>query len=74
MRIRPPFSQNGAPIHRVRTHSLSRVRDSYGELINADVSDDPFLDLLQALWSQVNASQLLLQPPEEEVVQVSWIH
>ncbi len=29
MRIRPPFPQNGAPIHRVRTHSLSRVRDTY---------------------------------------------
>jgi hypothetical protein len=28
MRIRPPFPQNGVPIHRVRTHSLSRVRDS----------------------------------------------
>jgi hypothetical protein len=26
MRIRPPSSQNGAPIHRVRTHSLLRVQ------------------------------------------------
>ncbi len=48
--------------------------EGYGELISADVSDKPFLDLLQALWSQVNASQLLLQSPEEEVVHVSWIH
>ncbi len=29
MRIRPPFPQNGAPIHRVRAHSLSRVRYNY---------------------------------------------
>ncbi len=26
MRIRPPFPQNGGPIHRVRTHSLLRVQ------------------------------------------------
>jgi hypothetical protein len=26
--IRPPLPQNGAPIHRVRTHSLSRVQHS----------------------------------------------
>ncbi len=26
LRIRPPLSQDGAPIHRVRTHSVSRVQ------------------------------------------------
>ncbi len=29
VRIRLPLSQDGVPIHRVRTHSLSRVQDSY---------------------------------------------
>jgi hypothetical protein len=28
MRIRPPSTQNGGPIHRVRTHSLFRVQHS----------------------------------------------
>jgi hypothetical protein len=40
MGIRPPSPQNGAPIHRVRTHSLSRVRDSH---VSMSVSSCPCL-------------------------------
>jgi hypothetical protein len=40
-----------------------------GELINADILEDPFPDLLEALQSQDNASELLLlHSLEEEVV------
>jgi hypothetical protein len=36
MRIRSPLSQDGAPIHRVRTHSLSRVQHSCNQRIEVN--------------------------------------
>jgi hypothetical protein len=42
-------------------------------LVNADALEDPFQDLLEALRSQGNASQLLLHLPEEEKVCKSQI-
>ncbi len=39
-----------------------------GELINADTPEDPFPGVLQALRGQPKASELLLHPPEQEIV------
>ncbi len=44
-----------------------------GELVSADVSEDPFPGLLHALRGQPKASQLLLHPPEQEIVRRSQI-
>jgi hypothetical protein len=36
--IRPPLPQNGAPIHRVRTHSLTGIRNNVVTLLLKSVS------------------------------------
>ncbi len=43
------------------------------KFVNVDVLNDLFPYLIKALRSQENASQLLLYPPEEEVVRRSQI-
>jgi hypothetical protein len=43
------------------------------KLISANVLDNPFPDLLEALQRQYNAGQLLLHPLEDKVVCMSQI-
>jgi hypothetical protein len=38
------------------------------EIFDADVLHDPIPDLLEAFLSQANTNQLLLLPPEKEVI------
>ncbi len=47
--------------------AVQLLPEGNGELVNAKVSADPFLDLLEALQSQESTSQHLLHTPEEEV-------